>query len=278
MASPEQQKRPTCEESVLEWLNKTGFPLEMKAAAAFRAGGFAVKQAVTYPDPVMEKGREIDVWALDENLGGFVEIGIAVECKATTKPWVVLTTDDLTTAPGLVPTSAVFTDRALGAMVSRGLHLAKVDLNNRLESERVFPQGTSHGYGLRQAHEDPKRDAGNDAALGVLSACRGMFAQDVAGHPDMAGVALPLIVVNAPIFECRLQHNGDLKLLPVQESAFVVHARIPDSVITRVRIAHISAIDKVVGSYRTIVDAFRRDLIDEECRQSERYKARFRGA
>jgi hypothetical protein len=44
-------------DKVREWLNKSGFPLEMAAAAAFRSVGFDVRQSFTYADPQSVKGR-----------------------------------------------------------------------------------------------------------------------------------------------------------------------------------------------------------------------------
>lgn len=79
---------------VLEWLQKTGFPLEMYAASTFRGAGFDVRQSATYADPDCAKGREIDVLAQDPDVLGLVEISFVVECKASLNPWVVLTSDD----------------------------------------------------------------------------------------------------------------------------------------------------------------------------------------
>ena len=79
---------------VLDWIKKTGFPLEMEAASAFRSAGFGVRQSFTYTDPQSEKGREIDVLAQDPDWMGVIEISFVLECKASSKPWVVLTSED----------------------------------------------------------------------------------------------------------------------------------------------------------------------------------------
>lgn len=50
---------------VLEWINKSGFPLEMESAKAFRKAGFDVRQSATLLDLEERKGREIDVLASD---------------------------------------------------------------------------------------------------------------------------------------------------------------------------------------------------------------------
>jgi hypothetical protein len=44
--------------NVKEWLEKQGFLLEMKTAAAFRQAGFEVRQCSHYVDPDSGKSRE----------------------------------------------------------------------------------------------------------------------------------------------------------------------------------------------------------------------------
>ncbi len=82
-------------EKVLSWINKSGFPLEMEAAKAFRNAGFEVRQSATHLDQEEKKGREIDVLAQDPDLLGVVDIYYVVECKSSDKPWVVLMGDDV---------------------------------------------------------------------------------------------------------------------------------------------------------------------------------------
>ena len=46
---------------VRNWLETQGYTLEMRAASAFRAIGFDVRQSSHYDDPETGKSREIDV-------------------------------------------------------------------------------------------------------------------------------------------------------------------------------------------------------------------------
>ena len=75
---------------VKEWICTSGFSLEMEAANAFRAAGFDVTQSAIYSDPQTAKGREIDVLARDPDFVGIITISFVLECKSSTKPWVVL--------------------------------------------------------------------------------------------------------------------------------------------------------------------------------------------
>jgi hypothetical protein len=106
----------TARSKVHEWLEKTGFPLEMSAAAAFRRAGFFVRQSSTYPDPQTEKGREIDVLASDSDFLGDFETSFVIECKASKKPWVVLRSADALAAYNRLFAFAVTTPLAREAI------------------------------------------------------------------------------------------------------------------------------------------------------------------
>src|SRR5688500_18200731 len=81
---------PSSADKVMEWLSTTGFPLEMSAASAFLEAGFEVTQSHMYEDAQSDKAREIDVFARDPDYLGIVDIAFIIECKSSSKPWVVL--------------------------------------------------------------------------------------------------------------------------------------------------------------------------------------------
>src|SRR4029079_5519632 len=74
---------------VRPWLDKQGYPLEMRTAAAFRGEGFTVRQSQHYVDPDTHKSREIDVVCFVDDELGIASLRIVVECKSGDKPWVV---------------------------------------------------------------------------------------------------------------------------------------------------------------------------------------------
>jgi hypothetical protein len=68
--------------------------LEMRTAAEFKKAAFGVKQSGFYVDPDTSKNREIDVEAWLPDFLGLVRVGFIVECKPTTKPCVLLSSQD----------------------------------------------------------------------------------------------------------------------------------------------------------------------------------------
>ena len=78
------------------WLQKQGFPLELKVAKAFQGNGFSVLQSSYYTDFEEQKPRETDVIARlyshfeppDSEFINELETYAVIECKSTDKPWV----------------------------------------------------------------------------------------------------------------------------------------------------------------------------------------------
>jgi hypothetical protein len=240
-------------EQVLKWLNETGFPLEMAAASAFRQAGFDVQQSATYIDPQSEKGREIDVLAGDPDLIGFIQLSVVVECKSSTKPWVVLTADDALGAYHRLRTCAVMSERTCTTLF-------------KVEERKVdqYLHGTDKcGYGFRQAFSKDA-DPGYGAAMNVVSACKGIISVAPAADWPIHAASIPIIVVDSPLFECQLRPDGELELVEVDASAFLFSAHIPQQTSCIVRVIHRSKLEATAKWARSLVDALRADLKPEE--------------
>lgn len=76
---------------VKTWAEKTGIPLELFTKSVFTQNGFTVTHSTLYEDSQTAKAREIDVVAYHRDGLGLVQIYFVVECKSSSKPWVVLT-------------------------------------------------------------------------------------------------------------------------------------------------------------------------------------------
>jgi hypothetical protein len=242
-------------EQVLKWLTETGFPLEMAAASAFRQAGFDVRQSATYVDSQSEKGREIDVLARDPDLIGFIELSVVVECKSSSKPWVVLTSDKVLEAYNRLRTCGVLSGE-ITAVLARDIKERKVSQYLHW-SERC-------GYGFRQAFSKDA-DPGYGAAMNVVSACQGVIAALPTSDdwPTLAA-SIPIIVVDSPLFECELRPDGELELTEVDESAFLFSAYLPKHTSCVVRVIHRSKLEVTAKWAKSLVDALREDLKPEE--------------
>lgn len=256
-------------EKVRQWLEKTGFPLEMEAAAAFRRVGFEVKQSITYPDPQSEKGREIDVLATQPDLIGVIDVSIVVECKASPNPWVVLTSEDALANYNRLFAFAVTSKAAREVLAGRWRQsLARL--------EPYIKRPARGGYGLRQAF-GKDNDPAYAAAVSVMKACRGV-AEDREGIPRLA-FAFPVIVVDAPLLECSLAENGqDLQLVEVEESEFLFSIHVPEQVGCCVRVIRRENLAKYAAWAKRLADDITSELQDEEDKILKRASERKDGA
>jgi hypothetical protein len=80
-------------EKARKWVLEQGYPLEMHAAKVFREVGFEVQQAQLYSDSKSGKWREIDLVVISPDLMGVTRITFAVECKSSSKPWILFTSN-----------------------------------------------------------------------------------------------------------------------------------------------------------------------------------------
>jgi hypothetical protein len=136
-----------------QWLEGQGFPLEMRTAAEFRKVGFYAKQSGSYVDPDTEKNREIDVEAVLSNFSGFVGVHFMVECKATKKPWVLLSSPDTLNFYGRHLAFAEMTKVAREVILSRAHNFRRL-----VQKIPWFNKEGLIGYSLRQAHSE--KDSG----------------------------------------------------------------------------------------------------------------------
>ena len=244
-------------DQVLKWLTETGFPLEMSAAAAFRAAGFEVRQSTTYADAQTEKSREIDVLAEDPDFYGFVDLSVVVECKSSTKPWIVLIANDTLQSHNILRTFGVMSDPAR-------LVLSRTSVE-ALEVAPFLRQQGRAGYSLRQAFAKDV-DPAYGAAMNLLAACRGVIPEKAWGNWPVLAVVVPVLVVDSPILECELLDDGTLKLTEVEATEFLFSAHLPKQTICAVRITRIEKVGQLALDLRAAFKALRADFKIEEDR------------
>jgi hypothetical protein len=237
-------------DKVTTWLSTTGFPLEMSAASAFLAAGFEVTQSYIYEDPESEKAREMDVFARDPDYIGIIDIAFIAECKSSTNPWVVM----------LPMEGPVRYNKLLSfALTSEP---ARVYLSERL-LDRPLPEyiedGAARGYSLRQAFAR-QEDVAFSAAFGLLKASTAATKEIAITQVPRHAFAFPLLVVDAPLFECIQLSNGQLQVTEVESSSFLFVNNIPERRGCRITIITKSHLATFARKAKDIARAIRADF------------------
>ena len=218
-------------EQVRQWLFKTGLPLELEAAAAFRTAGFGSEHSSIYVDPETQKGREIDFIAHTRDILGLVQVYFVGECKSSSQPWVVFTNPEQ---------YSTLTYSSLGVTTSDTRQAIDHTLLTRSSVTPFLKATHVGGYAIRQAFSKDN-DPAYAAAIGALKASYTLVNNEEHITKRLA-FAMPILVVDSPIFECSLDEGGQIQLNQVSISEFIFTAMIPKRTTACIRIVSRSAL------------------------------------
>jgi hypothetical protein len=199
---------------IRRWLGEQGYPLEMQVAQAFREAGFyPVSSSEYYPDPDEAKEREIDVIAaMRTTIAGVIfQIAYTVECKSSKdSPWVCFCT------AGNQDRDLLGVGFAARYATVQGRDLINEIASNADESTNLlFSIPKNHAYGVINALKN-----GVDLPYRAISASR-KGAQALVAFYDRRQandrtwtvcIAFPLVVVDAPVFNCHMNKTGEIEL------------------------------------------------------------------
>jgi len=85
------------ESRIINEINKSGFPLELRVTELLRSRGYSTDQSVYFVDNDEGKGREFDIYSRKisfqkkKKQNWFAENIFTIECKKSDKPWVIFT-------------------------------------------------------------------------------------------------------------------------------------------------------------------------------------------
>jgi len=217
-----------------EWLQRTGYPLEMRVAKEFRTKRPAfVEQSYFYHDVATGEVREGDVLASwSTSPGDWLQLLFAVECKSSGVPWVVFT-------EGRERLEPLDFRRWLDATPSIGLSAKRiVELGARIKRFPIplLTMSKSPGYGIVEKKDEGKQRGGGaslayDAvrqaasfALGIAGRANSGDAEVSNGEePDYTSIIFPIVVTKSPIFECWLNSDNLPTARQVDSSSVVVY-------------------------------------------------------
>lgn len=231
------------EDNLRKWIDSQGYPLEMQVAEALRAAGAFWDHGRVYEDPLTGKSREIDL------IGSFGSgIQLIFECKhSTNKSWVLFCTDRHILSPVGQVLAHPTTDR-------QRQRLERVSGEEAVQALSLFVRPDLIGFNLVAAH------GGNqDAAfqgVGTLMSSSAALAKR-GSEFEHSILYLPVLVVDAPLFECWLPAaGGQYELRQVSCGSLVQPTG--DGRRWIVRVVHVDALD----SWLTQVEQDCQELVD----------------
>jgi len=237
---------------IIEWLEKSGYPLEMHVAEAFQRLGFSVSQAEYYPDS--DRQREIDVVASYNFTVGNTPIRLSffVECKTSRdKPWVAFWWR------GRLPFG-------MNPFVSGPGNLRGLKLRRALArvSDMKYPSSPESiesdlpAYGIVQAFKERDDAKGDASYVAVMQACKAAVAltKDEEGlsmgamlKNRTALLGFPVIVLDGRLFEARKDEDEGAPVVAVEVPMRGLMVRNPDIGISQ---SYVTVVTKAaLGAY-----------------------------
>ena len=206
--------KKSLEERLLEDINKSGFPLELRVSHELLTRGYFVEHNVYYVDKDEKKGREIEISALRnsqshprEKEPTWVRVRLLVDCKKAQadKPWVIFTSP------------VTHYESYARTIMQAGLHEPE-----KLEADSIASVTAHHPYWLmprrgRSYYEGFKGpDTGgspNNIHKGVMSVIKATIARmdEDRGHPFV--MYQPLIILEGRLFEAFLDDKRQIALV-----------------------------------------------------------------
>ena len=251
---------------VKEWLEKQGFLLEMKTAAAFRHARFEVRQSSHYVDPDSGKSRKIDALAHDPDFLGIVDIQFPVECKASKKPWVLLCSAETLSGYNRLFAFAPMSDSCRRVFAERLVEL--------LDKIPWLKKDLFAGYSFRQAHADHSLDPAYSATMSVAKASDDLVRDASAPYKRPYSVAFPVIVVDSPLLQCSLAPDGSIGLEEVAQGEFLFFADLPRSFGSCGRVVSAAYLTEFAIEGKQVANRIRDELKDEEAKVRESWRER----
>lgn len=199
-------------QKVREWIERSGYSLEMEVAKICHRVGFSPLQSEFYEDAESGKTRETDIVAHLVRKAGKKQatLTVVLECKVSPeKPWVLFS------APNKLPGEFSVRQRAASRVGEQVLN--KLAGDESIQNLELFRLPDVLGYSLVAASLDSKdkngqKDRAYEAVWSVTKATTGMVTKVQKFVPSIALVALPMIVLRGRLFEARLDSDGAIAL------------------------------------------------------------------
>lgn len=237
---------------IAEWLDRQGYPLEMRAAEQFSVAGFDVTQSAYYIDPETKAARETDIVAVKDNVAGdaWVRWMCVVECKSgRSAPWVLFGGRGEPLAPRIRV-------RFMGASRKSRPYLARVSRRLDVESLPLFNSAKPPAYGMVQALRESNNDVTFAASTSVAKAASFFLNEFVslAEGEESIEMVWPVIVIEAPLFEATLDSTGKVSVTEIEQGTMVWRHPTAGEGITTIDVVTVAALPQYAASVAAAAD------------------------
>jgi hypothetical protein len=190
----------------------------MRAAKVFREVGFEVQQAQLYEDSESGKWREIDLVVISPDRMGVTRITFAVECKSSSKPWILFSSNVGCAGMSIFWTYSLMSESARKVLSDRswndpdnGEDPISIAMFDRL---RWLKKRQDTAYSFRQAFSET--DAAYTSLVSSMKAASHLVRPEKPDTFPHFRFAFPIVVVDSPLLLCSLSATNEVELTQIQ--------------------------------------------------------------
>ena len=209
------------EKKIINWLENSGFPLEMKVAKTFQKYGFHCTQSDFYRDPETNEFREIDIIAAkatySTNYDILVTVKFIIECKHSEgKPWLIFVSDN--------PSTYHHYSYLMHYWYSNEFETPLLEMSENNLLDNLFPAfhlNSKIGHGMTQCFSG----ATDITFKAINSVCKSATDELTRRHKEAEEfrqkwyeLVFPTIIIDSDLIEYDLDDNYSHKLTVVNHS------------------------------------------------------------
>lgn len=247
-------------EKIRDWLNKQGYPLELKIASALQKESLFPTLANYYLDPTSNKSREIDIIGGRNHVTGFLNIELVIECKRSAeRPWLVLSAEN--SSDGLGPLFEY-------ALTSGAARAWLGDINNleKLSALHWWNWDGPRGVGIIPAFKENNNDDAFKAIAGAMAASIARKKMWMERTTGALVFVFPIAFLDNELYECKLTDSGQIEISKIDEAKIYLPMHYGDEIGTCVHVVTSKRLDYFCKSASRAIDDLER-LCEPEARR-----------
>jgi hypothetical protein len=236
------------DQKVLSWLNTQGYGVEMKVATSLSAAGYEVLQSSFYSDPETGTSREIDVIGRKHDKVGLIYIYPVIECKKSSKPWVVFTSEQV--SYNRIWSFGIMSDTAREAINNNIESMTKVDW---------FMNVGRVGYGITEAFTS-REDETFKAGMTATKASLALLKRETTSSPRFMSFFFPTVVIDGRLFECYLKSDGSAVVAEIDSAFLLFPIILGQHTGSSIRIVTLATFDRYCQDLNAVYHSLKREL------------------
>lgn len=238
---------------IASWIDSQGYEAEMRVARTLYSAGFQTIQSLYYDDPESGASREIDVVARLTDPVGLLQIYSIIECKKSSRPWVVFTSEQ-----------ALYNRILSFAIMNEESTVAVINNTMKMLGVKWFEKPGRVAYGATEAFKS-QGDAVFKAAMAATKASISILLREtIPKRISRLSYFFPTIVLEGQLFECCLNQDGKANVSEIDSTFLLFPLRIAGQTGASIRIVTIDVFNRycndILSLYQSLEDALSTDI------------------